>query len=338
MKPTLAQKFDPKKVQWPALVSPKLDGIRCMVEVTDEGVKLWSRDEKPILSVQHIVLQLNALVTQLNIPVGTWLDGELFTKAMPFQNLNGTVRRQYFDERALPIKLYLFDVARDADGLHTQTFEHRLNALMTMYAKTGTPGAENSFGIPTDVQTQLGHLHPWLNAYLSPNVAVLAHVRAYTHGDVERFERDFLAAGLEGAMVRTDVFDKKAKAWRPCGYETEASGHTRRTWGLQKVKTFEDAEFRIVGVFEEHDLDGRPKGRAAGFVMEDEQTAAADGVPVRFNASGLTDAQKAEVWEKQSDYIGQLATVKFFGRSSDGVPRHPNFKALRPEGQMDAAD
>jgi len=331
MKPMLAQKYDPHKVKFPALISPKLDGIRCLVEFGAGGVKLWSRDAKPILSVDHIISQLQDLRRTLDLPDGLWLDGELFTQELSFQVLNGTCRRQYTDERAKPVTLFLFDVAKHPEGRERDSFASRYTWLSGLGVQQNQPyDIRSTFGLPRAPGT---HYNEWDNTYLSENVVILQHVRVIKDHQVQTIERLFVEHGLEGAMVRTDVFDKKAKAWRTCGYETEESGHSRRCWGLQKVKTFSDEEFVIQGVYEERDLSGRPKGRAAGFVMQNN-----DGKGGTFQCSGLTDEMKAEVWENPNGYVGEKATVKFFGRSDDGTPRHPNFKALRPAGQMDAAD
>ena len=113
-------------------------------------------------------------------------------------------------------------------------------------------------------------------------------------------------------------------------YEAEFHGGPRRSGFLQKVKNFEDAEAEIIGVEEEIDLAGVPKGRTGKFVMRTK-----DGV--EFRASGISDDIKADSWANPKAYIGQLATFKFFGTSEGGVPRHPNFKALRPAGELDEA-
>lgn len=50
LEPMLAQKYDPKKVSFPVVAQPKLDGIRCVAKV--DG--LWSRQGKRIISAPHI--------------------------------------------------------------------------------------------------------------------------------------------------------------------------------------------------------------------------------------------------------------------------------------------
>lgn len=66
-KPLLASPLDLKKVRYPLLVSPKLDGIRCLVA----GPDVVSRNMKPIPN-DHVRNQLANLV-------GSVFDGELIT-------------------------------------------------------------------------------------------------------------------------------------------------------------------------------------------------------------------------------------------------------------------
>ncbi|MCD0159810.1 hypothetical protein IHN63_00665 [Deinococcus sp. 6YEL10] len=300
-RPMLAQSYTPAKCHYPVHVSTKLDGLRCLAHITDEGVLLFSRDLKPITSMQHVQDELAAL----GLPTGTVLDGELFAPSLSFQVQNGIIRRKKPTPEALAVQYHIYDLARDASGPLTAPFHQRYVRILNL--------------IP-DTATHLRIVRQW---------------PAYSHEEVVAFERQFVDLGMEGAMVRTEIIDRKG-VMRPAGYETEDSGHTRRSWSLQKVKSFEDGEFLIVDIYEEHDLDGNPKGRAAGFVMED-PTRTRDGSPLRFQCSGLTDEMKARVWSNPGEFVGQTATVKFFGRSDEGTPRHPNFKALRPAGQLDEA-
>jgi DNA ligase-1 len=73
--PMLAHKFSKHghKIKYPALVQPKLDGIRCIAILKNGKCALWSRTRKPITSVPHIVKELESGGHQDMI-----LDGELY--------------------------------------------------------------------------------------------------------------------------------------------------------------------------------------------------------------------------------------------------------------------
>lgn len=298
MKPMLAKSYDPKKVVFPALISPKLDGVRCLAFFKPTGVELWSRDQKPI-TMPHIAAQLE----ELRLPPGTILDGELYTHGLPFQELSGHVRRSLDDHRKRMIDYHVYDVAGHPDGIERQAYAAR---------------------------------HAWLSEAL-PESSIVRLVPAEPvrdHDHVQQLERAFVEAGFEGAMVRTRGMTRATKKAEGTTfddyYHCETYGHSRRSDFLVKVKSFDDDEAVIVGIEEEVDLSGVPKGRTGKFVMR-----LKDGT--EFRASGLTDSLKAETWANPERFIGQTATFKYFGKSTEGVPRHPNFKALRPEGELDAA-
>ena len=303
--PMLAQKYDPAKVAFPCFVQAKLDGVRCLAYVRpDHTVELRSRDDKPI-HMQHV----KQAVQQLKLTPGTVLDGELYQHGVPFQELSGNVRREQWDSRKAGIGYHVYDVLNDSlGGVHTEPYASRAEWLC---GNLGEMIGEQSSGAIQHVEFRI----------------------ANTAAEIAEYELWFVKLGYEGAMVRTGKPSKPTKknpdvTITPDFYEAEWHGHGRRSWFLQKVKSFDDAEATITGIEEEISNEGEPKGRTGKFVMQE-----ADGTV--FRASGITDEMKADSWANPGAYIGQLATFKFFGRSTGNTPRHPNFKALRPVGQLD---
>lgn len=110
------------------------------------------------------------------------------------------------------------------------------------------------------------------------------------------FER-FLKQGYEGLMVRN----------------AEGLYVNKRSYDLQKVKEFVDAEFKVVGVEE-----GR--GKLAGhaiFVCEHE------GRKFKAKMKGETEALK-KYWENPGLAVGRLLTIKYQGMTNkEKVPRFP---------------
>jgi DNA ligase 1 len=92
-----------------------------------------------------------------------------------------------------------------------------------------------------------------------------------------------------------------------------------RSSTLLKVKTFHDAEARVVA----HEPgQGRHKGRLGALVVE-----LADGV--RFAVgTGLTDAQRAS-----PPPVGSTITFRYQELSDRGVPRFPSFVRVRPDAE-----
>ena len=125
----------------------------------------------------------------------------------------------------------------------------------------------------------------------------------------------FCSEGYEGSMIRQD-----------------AEYQPKRSWYLQKVKTFVDEEFEIVGFVE------RVSRSRNGVAHEEYKTGMlgkfimkmADGR--EFGAppgKGYDHKKLTEMWENRDSYIGQQATVEFFEYTEYGVPRFPKYKALR---------
>lgn len=85
VKPMLAHKFDPEKPpKFPALISAKLDGIRC---ICDRNGKLWSRKGKEIISAPHLGEQGKKILELLREDI-THLDGEIFYHDPDSDNFN----------------------------------------------------------------------------------------------------------------------------------------------------------------------------------------------------------------------------------------------------------
>lgn len=109
-----------------------------------------------------------------------------------------------------------------------------------------------------------------------------------------------VADGFEGAMLR---------------YSGEGYEAGKRSRNLLKVKSFQSAEFEIVGV-----VEGR--GTHAGMAVL--QCRTADGAPFDVTAPG-THAEKKAAWLAREQLIGQRVETKFFEltTSDQPVPRFP---------------
>ncbi len=121
MKPMLASKADLSKVQFPVLVSTKLDGIRCLIV---DG-KAVTRSLKPIPN-DHIRNWLEA-----NCPDG--LDGELMLQdpTRPFREVTSAVMRKSGEPDFM---FAVFDVIREGLG-----FRERYELLQSAVTSLGSP-------------------------------------------------------------------------------------------------------------------------------------------------------------------------------------------------------
>jgi ATP-dependent DNA ligase len=134
-------------------------------------------------------------------------------------------------------------------------------------------------------------------------------VRAETHivnsaDEVEAFHELMLTHGYEGAMLRN----------------ADAPYVNRRSYDLQKVKKFVDAEFEIVG-FEEG--RGRLQGHIGSFVCKTK-----DGKLFKAKQKGKLSKLK-EYFDDHSLWQGKKLTVQYQNLTPDGIPRFPVGKAIR---------
>lgn len=114
---------------------------------------------------------------------------------------------------------------------------------------------------------------------------------------IKTLQEKFISEGYEGLMLR--------------GVDSEY------LWGyrsseLLKVKTFQDAEFVVIGMKEG---DGKMKGHAICICQNDLADNTFDAVPK------TTMEERKYMYEHQDEFIGRKYTVKFFDRSLDLKPR-----------------
>ncbi len=116
---------------------------------------------------------------------------------------------------------------------------------------------------------------------------------------------EFISQGYEGLMVRN--IDGKYQ-------------YKNRSADLQKVKAFDDEEFEIIGGKE-------AGGNDVGTVVFRCRTPEGKEFDVRPKGSRK---KRAEWWNNLDKYIGQILTVQFQKKSSEGIPRFPSGKGIRP--------
>jgi len=119
------------------------------------------------------------------------------------------------------------------------------------------------------------------------------------------YEAGFISDKYEGLMARNKNSSYKFK---------------NRSYDLQKVKRFEDEEFKIIG-----GKDGT--GREEGLVVF--RCINEDGLPFDVRPQG-TASQRSEWFKSLNKFVGENLTVKFQGRTSDNIPRFPVGLRVRP--------
>lgn len=105
--PMLAQRFDKRKhdITWPALVQPKLNGVRCLAFIGRGTVRLMSRKGLQY-HLEHVERAL-----LMHFETGQIVDGELFNPDMNFQDILSRVKRDTAHEDAVSIQFHIYDMA-----------------------------------------------------------------------------------------------------------------------------------------------------------------------------------------------------------------------------------
>ena len=98
--PMLTQTYDPIKkrknnIEFPCLVQPKLDGIRCIAFMFNDKICYQSRTNTDILSVSHLDSDLKKI---FKINPDIILDGELYTTKYPFEKFAGLIKKKHITE------------------------------------------------------------------------------------------------------------------------------------------------------------------------------------------------------------------------------------------------
>ena len=105
--PMLAHKYKDfaHKINFPAAVSCKIDGLRLIVSIKDGVVKTTSRTGKELLGLAHITDEL------VNLGQDIVIDGELYSDIYPFEEIVSIVRKKNsLDPRMKDIYFYAFDL------------------------------------------------------------------------------------------------------------------------------------------------------------------------------------------------------------------------------------
>lgn len=311
----LAHKYEEKHCPLPALVEPKLDGVRALVIVDprERTAQTYSRAGNAFTSVRRIENALLVTVLKAGYRTRICFDGELTCGT--FKQTVSAIKRQH--EEAEGAKLMLFDmldrwpalnsfpVARDVE--HFGTLVTRRTKLRIFYDFVRRHGNEHCL--------QLTEQHV-----------------AGSHAAIAKLYASFRERGYEGAIV------KDAHAlWSP-----------KRSRAYLKMKERDTVDLYVCDALEG---EGRLKGTLGALVCAlcatcggagayavdyDEEPncedCAALGKPSTVNVgSGIPDAERAELWNmhQRGELVGRVAEVSFHERTPDGSLRHPVYEGLR---------
>jgi DNA ligase 1 len=241
------------------------------------------------------------------------------------------------------------DVVTVGDLTKLANFQDVTSAVMT---KTGKPVfVFNVFDwvcitLSEPFEDRLERASWWVAPHMSCGhprwaIAIVPHKWVRNVAELDAYEAQCLAKGYEGAMLRDPQGPYK------CGRATFKQG-----W-LLKVKRFEDAEAKVVGVEEQmhnaneaktdelgltkrstHKAGKVPAGTLGKFVVVGVK-GRFKGITFRIGGGpGLTAERRKKLWNVRDTLLGKLVKYKYQDYGSKDAPRIPQFIGFRDRRDM----
>ena len=298
--PMLAHNYKDRKDElvgkYPVFSQPKLDGIRCIVRKEDGQLVGRTRNGKEIECIPHILKSLNGFF--LAYPTAI-LDGELYNHDLRdnFNKITSLVRKQK------PIKSdKMTDKAFDKK---VAEYKERLSEAedTIQYHVYDAPRINDTINESQSFDFRMDEL----KAHLTQNkhIVLVETLEVYSKGNLDDLYGQYLEQGYEGQMVRKSL----------------SSYENKRSTSLLKRKEFVDAEYKVIDI---EIGNGNRSGTAKHLVCYCDKTKRT----FNSNIKGSFDYLK-EIYDNRKEYIGQLATIKYFQLTPDGIPRFPYAIAFR---------
>lgn len=293
----------------------------------DKGYKKMDPDDYPSFS---------AFVEKLETLQGTDINGNklpmLAQKNIDRIILYGYLQRKYDGMRGVTEVLATNKTIRSRNGKFLDNLGHILDELKDIPEGWALDGELYAHGFPLqdivsmtkraqpnnikikfrvyDVMLQEPYeerrlkLRDYLDSLPQKHVEYVPTYRVDSWEQIDAYFKQWREDGYEGAMWRDP------KGLYECG---------QRSWGLIKIKDFDENEFEIVDVEE---ATGRDEGTAIFVCMTD------DDIPFNVRPMG-TRAQRREYLDNFDEYDGKMLTVRHQGWTKEGKPFHARGVVIR---------
>ena len=299
LKPMKCKLFQKGKMQYPAIAQPKYNGVRAVLR--------W---EKTIIEDGLF----SKIVERAVIRSKSGLEYH-------FPHITNVLNKSDFIDKGSGI-----EVAYDGELYVHNTSLNLINSACPLINERGTISKTSNpiiyknivfviFDIATEDLSQHKRIEILENQKFKLTKLVPT-LSKYVHSDdeVAKYTLECIANGYEGCVIRNS---------------TEEYKFGSRPMTIMKSKHFQDAEFKIIDVI--------PKPRepeTALFVLRNDT----NDNTFECNPMG-TYTERKEDLDNKENYIGQMATVKFYERSGvSDVPFHANVVTIRPKHDIDDTD
>ena len=299
------------KLEFPYVVEPKLDGVRCYIKIVDGKVTMWSRGNKEFKSVPHLTENRFIIEFFKKYPDAI-LDGELYNHALKndFNKIVSLVKKTKptaadLEESKKIVEYHCFDSYYPSEPeLNYVQRKVRVGEIVSdirgtdvIFNETFVSCEEVKIvGLFLVQQKESDTLGWWLNV-------------AQTEEKVDEYLENQLKLGYEGIMLK----------------KYDVPYFFGRSFDMLKYKRFKDAEFKIVDI---EDGKGNKKGKATAIICVDE-----NGTEFKAGVTG-TEEFAAEMFANKEAYIGKIATIKYqeltpVKDGKGGVPRFGKMTSVR---------
>lgn len=293
--PMKCQTFETNRMTYPAMVQPKLNGIRCTLRREDviEGEGMFKSNIKRYVLrskegleyvLPHITDSLLPTYFSTSLGTETVYDGELYIhlkklnyirSCVPTRNKNGVVSQ--VSGNPLEVSFHIFDLS-----------------------------------IPTISQKDRLLEFQSTNIFSNSNIHLVASKLVYNDDEVREFRDLCISKGYEGCVVRNIEAE----------YE-----FGKRSWNVLKYKKWEDAEFEVIDIISKEREPDMPL-----FVLKNDiNDYTFTSNPASSDSDNpLKKAEAREILKNKDKYIGKMVTVRFYERSGvKQVPFHQNVLIVR---------
>ena len=308
---SLANKYQDRieknKLDFPYIVEPKLDGVRCYIKMVDGDIRMFSRKHKEFKSVPHLTENRFIIEFFKKYPDAI-LDGELYNHALKdnFNKIVSLVKKtkpkvEDLEESAKLVHYHCFDSYYPSEP-QLLYLERKIN-LLDIFEENGWVGHHRE-----DIQKDGFYLVGinWLHYF--GRGWELGNLIADSETLIEHYIDSYVKNGYEGIMLKKDV---------PYFFG--------RSFDMLKYKKFFDKEFKIVD-FEEG--NGNLVGIAAAVICETE-----DGQTFKAGVMGTQDYAR-DLFTNKDLYKGKMATIVYQALTpmkdgKGGVPRFGKMREIR---------
>ena len=295
VKPMLAKQADKvtntKIFEKDWIASRKIDGVRCMIYLGDDG-ELHTTSRSSAINYDGAmieILQHPALIKTFKEFPGLIMDGEAYHHGYTLQQLNSIARTQKVAKDLEVLQFYWYDIV----DINTP-FVNRLSKMDLIAARL------KEYGGPCVWDPGKVFKMDELRIQRVPQVVVNGW------NNMMKLHNEWVSEGWEGLVIRDP-----SRPYKPNG----------RTNDMIKIKVYKDDCFKVVG--KEAGLRG---SEDMVFIME-----MPDGRTFKAKPFGDREQKEEYWNNFEEKYNGHIGECKFFYYSDDGIPLQPAFKAFRDD-------